>query len=425
MATIVIGAQWGDEGKGKLVDILCPTVKVCARAQGGNNAGHTIVANGVTYDFHLLPSGLINPECHNLIGSGVVVHVPSFYKELEALETKGLQNVRDRIYISDRCHIVFDLHQLVDGLEETELGGKSIGTTRKGIGPSYSTKAARSGVRISEIFNEELFNARLRELARGYKKRYGELLRYDVEDEIQKFNEYRTTLELQKYVIDQVPFMQSVQQGSQPILIEGANALMLDLDFGTYPYVTSSNTGLGGIFTGLALNPTKVKNIHGVVKAYTTRVGGGPFPTEDLGEVGNKFQEIGREFGVTTGRRRRCGWLDLVVVKYSAAINHYTSLNVTKLDILDTFSTIKVATAYIHPETGKEMDSFPADLELLGKVKVKYEELQGWEADISKARTFEELPENAQKYIMFIEEKVKIKVQYIGVGPGREAMITR
>ncbi|KAH6673796.1 Adenylosuccinate synthetase [Halenospora varia] len=425
MATIVIGAQWGDEGKGKLVDILCPTVKVCARAQGGNNAGHTIVANGVTYDFHLLPSGLINPECHNLIGSGVVVHVPSFYKELEALETKGLQNVRDRIYISDRCHIVFDLHQLVDGLEETELGGKSIGTTRKGIGPSYSTKAARSGVRISEIFNEELFNARLRELARGYKKRYGDLLQYDVEKEIQKFNEYRTTLELQKYVIDQVPFMQSVQQGSQPILIEGANALMLDLDFGTYPYVTSSNTGLGGIFTGLALNPTKVKNIHGVVKAYTTRVGGGPFPTEDLGEVGNKFQEIGREFGVTTGRRRRCGWLDLVVVKYSAAINHYTSLNVTKLDILDTFPTIKVATAYIDPETGKEMDSFPADLELLGKVKVKYEELKGWEADISKARTFEELPENAQKYVLFIEEKVKIKVQYIGVGPGREAMITR
>ncbi|PMD25027.1 Adenylosuccinate synthetase [Hyaloscypha hepaticicola] len=423
MATIVIGAQWGDEGKGKLVDILCPTVKLCARAQGGNNAGHTIVANGVTYDFHLLPSGLINPECQNVIGAGVVVHVPSFFKELNDLEVKGLKDVRSRIFISDRAHIVFDLHQLVDGLEEVELGGKSIGTTRKGIGPAYSTKAARSGVRICEVFNEQLFNQRLRELAAGFKKRYGDLLKYDVEEEISRFNDYR--VELGNYVIDQVPLMKSAQDSNSPILIEGANALMLDLDFGTYPYVTSSNTGLGGVFTGLALNPTKVKSIIGVVKAYTTRVGGGPFPTEDLGEVGSKLQEIGREFGVTTGRRRRCGWLDLVVVKYSAAINHYTSLNVTKLDILDTFPTIKVATAYLDPNTGEELESFPANLESLANVKVKYEELQGWEKPITGAKSFYDLPKNARAYVEFIENFVGIKVQYIGVGPGRESMITR
>ncbi|KAN0122396.1 Adenylosuccinate synthetase [Hyaloscypha variabilis] len=423
MATIVIGAQWGDEGKGKLVDILCPTVKLCARAQGGNNAGHTIVANGVTYDFHLLPSGLINPECQNVIGSGVVVHVPSFFKELTDLEVKGLKDVRSRIFISDRAHIVFDLHQLVDGLEEVELGGKSIGTTRKGIGPAYSTKASRSGIRICEVFNEGLFNQRLRELAAGFKKRYGDLLQYDVEEEISKFNEYRK--ELGNYVIDQVPLMKSAQDANLPILIEGANALMLDLDFGTYPYVTSSNTGLGGVFTGLALNPTKVKSIIGVVKAYTTRVGGGPFATEDLGEVGTKLQEIGREWGVTTGRRRRCGWLDLVVVKYSAAINHYTSLNVTKLDILDTFSTIKVATAYLDPTTGEELESFPASLELLANVKVKYEELKGWEKPITGAKSFYDLPKEARAYIEFIEKFIGIKVQYIGTGPGRESMITR
>merc|ERR1712000_72412 len=357
MATIVLGAQWGDEGKGKLVDILCPTVKLCARAQGGNNAGHTIVANGVTYDFHLLPSGLINPDCVNLIGAGVVCHIPAFFKELNDLEAKGLENVRSRIFISDRAQIVFDLHQIVDGLEEVELGGKSVGTTRKGIGPSYSTKAARSGVRISEIFKADSFNERLRKLAAGYEKRYGDLLTYDVEEEISRYNEYRE--KLAPYVVDQVPFMDSAQKSGAPILIEGANALMLDLDFGTYPYVTSSNTGLGGTFTGLALNPTKISNIFGVVKAYTTRVGGGPFPTEDLEEAGTKLQEIGREFGVTTGRKRRCGWLDLVVVKYSTAINHYSVLNLTKLDVLDTFPKLKIAIAYRIPRPARRSPASP------------------------------------------------------------------
>ena len=210
-----------------------------------------------------------------------------------------------------------------------------------------------------------------------------------------------------------------------PILIEGANALMLDIDYGTYPYTTSSNTGLGGVFTGLAINPTKISNIIGVVKAYTTRVGGGPFPTEDLEEIGTKLQDIGREVGVTTGRKRRCGWLDLVVVKYSTAINHYTSLNVTKLDVLDTFPTLKVATGYLHPVTGEKLESFPADLELLGSVKIQYEELKGWEKTTTGAKTFYDLPKEARAYIEFIEKFVGVKVQYIGTGPARESMIKR
>lgn len=306
--------------------------------------------------------------CINLIGSGVVFHAPSFFKELGELEAKGLTGCRDRILVSDRCQVNFDLHAAVDGLEEVELGNEAIGTTKRGIGPSYSTKAARSGVRLAEIFDEALFEKKLRRLADGYKKRYGDLLKYDVEDEIARFKEYRP--KLANHVVDAVQFMSDAQRTNKKILIEGANALMLDIDYGTYPYCTSSNTGLGGIFTGLAIAPTKLEQIVGVVKAYTTRVGEGIFKTEDLGEAGTKLQEVGREWGVSTGRKRRCGWLDLVVVKYSTAVNHYTALNLTKLDVLDGFEKIKVAVAYKDPATGQEIDFFPADLGLLERCEV-------------------------------------------------------
>ncbi|KAE8441740.1 hypothetical protein EG329_004526 [Mollisiaceae sp. DMI_Dod_QoI] len=410
-----------DEGKGKLVDILSKDFRFCARAAGGHNAGHTIVANGITYDFHLLPSGLMNPECTNLIGSGVVVYVPSFFRELIDLETKGLPNVRERILISDRCQIILDLHQLVDGLEEVELGKKSIGTTRKGIGPAYSSKSSRNGIRISEIFNEALFEEKVRELARAADKRWGDLLKYDVEEELARFKQYR--IDLGPYVVDAIPLIQSAQQSST-ILVEGANAVMLDLDYGTYPYVTSSSTGIGGIITGLALNPAKISNTLGVVKAYTTRVGGGPFPTEDLGEVGTKLQEIGREVGVTTGRKRRCGWLDLVVVKYSTAVNYYSALNITKLDILDTFPTIKVAIGYTDPITGEKLESFPASLDILERVEVNYKEFKGWETPITGKKSFDELPKECKEYLKFIEEFVGVPVKWIGTGPRREDMIT-
>ncbi|KAI0024580.1 Adenylosuccinate synthetase [Xylariomycetidae sp. FL0641] len=423
MATIILGSQWGDEGKGKLTDTLCAgEVEICARAAGGHNAGHSIVANGVSYSFHLLPSGLVNPKCVNLIGTGVTFHVPSFFGELTELESKGLTNVRDRILVSDRCHVNFDLHAAVDGLEEVELGSRKIGTTGRGIGPSYSTKAARSGVRVHEIFDEATFERKLRQMANGYKKRFGDLLKYDVEEELSRFRKYRQ--ELAPYVVDALQFMSSAQQANKKILIEGANALMLDLDWGTYPYVTSSNTGLGGIFTGLAINPTKLDQVIGVVKAYTTRVGGGMFPTEDVDEIGTKLQDIGREWGVSTGRKRRCGWLDLVVLKYSAAINHYTVLNLTKLDVLDTFKTLKIAVAYKTPE-GKEIDYFPADLSYLEKCEPVYRELEGWQTPTTTIKSFNDLPPQAQKYIEFIEQFVGIKVGWIGTGPSRDDMIVR
>ncbi|PSR79088.1 Adenylosuccinate synthetase [Coniella lustricola] len=423
MTTIILGSQWGDEGKGKLTDILCSQAQICARAAGGHNAGHSIKANGVSYDFHLLPSGLVAPGCINLIGSAVVFHVPSFFKELADVEAKGIKDARERIFVSDRCHINFDLHAAVDGLEEIELGKNAVGTTKRGIGPCYSSKAARSGIRISEMFDEELFERKLRQLAAGYQKRYGDLLQYDVEEEINRFKEYRP--KLADRVVDAVAFMRDAQAKDAKILVEGSQALLLDLDYGTYPYVTSSNTCLGGIVSGLALKRRNMKEVIGVVKAYTTRVGSGPFPTEDLGEIGSKLQQIGREIGVSTGRTRRCGWLDLVVLQYSCAINDYDSLNLSKLDVLDTFETLKIAIAYKNPETGEELPSFPADPSLLERVEVVYHEMPGWKTSTSKTRTYADLPKEARDYVEYIEKFVGTKVKWIGTGPDREDMITR
>lgn len=426
MADVVIGAQWGDEGKGKLVDILCDQIDVCARCQGGNNAGHTIVVNGVKYDFHMLPSGLINSNCANLVGSGVVVHVPSFFRELEDLEAKGLE-CRDRLFLSSRAHLVFDFHQIADGLKEAELskGDKAIGTTGKGIGPTYSTKASRSGIRVHHLVSQEPgawdeFVARYNRLVESRRKRYGEF-EFDIEADLAKYKKYRE--QLRPFVIDAIPFIHKALNAHKRILIEGANALMLDLDFGTYPYVTSSNTSIGGVCTGLGIPPQKIRNVYGVVKAYTTRVGAGPFPTEQLNEIGDHLQSVGAEFGATTGRKRRCGWLDLVVVKYSALINGYTALNLTKLDVLDQISEIKVGVAYKYQ--GKTLESFPEDLSICEKVEVEYVTFPGWKTDISKITSYEDLPQEAKMYIDFIEKFVNVKVQWIGVGPGRESMLVK
>ncbi|KAF2484614.1 Adenylosuccinate synthetase [Neohortaea acidophila] len=420
MATIILGAQWGDEGKGKIVDVLSDDVKLCCRAQGGHNAGHTIVKDGKTFDVHILPSGVLSPGCVNLIGTGCVVYVPGFFKEIENLEKHGI-SWQDRILISDRCHVDLDLHTKVDGLEEVELGKANIGTTGKGIGPTYSTKATRSGIHMAEIFNKRLFDEKLLNLERGYKKRYGDLLQYDAAEEIARFDVYRDRLK--PFVVDQVPLIESIVKGNMRILVEGSQALMLDIDAGTYPYVTSSNTGLGGVFTGLHLSPRSIRETIGVVKAYTTRVGSGPFPSEQLNEVGEKLQKIGREFGVTTGRTRRCGWLDLVVVKFSNAINWYDAINLTKLDVLDTFDEIKVATAYTYK--GQALPSFPADLAVLETMEVEYVTLPGWKQSTVGLKSYDELPANARKYVEFIEKFVGVRIKYIGTGPGRESMIVR
>ncbi|KAF2623360.1 Adenylosuccinate synthetase [Macroventuria anomochaeta] len=418
--TVVLGAQWGDEGKGKLADILANESQLCCRAQGGNNAGHTIVANGVTYDFHILPSGLVNPNCINIVGSGCVVHVPSFFKELEALDKHGL-DTKDRIYISDRAHVVFDVHQLVDGLEEVELGGGNIGTTRKGIGPAYSSKMTRSGLRMCDLFDEKVFEQKLRRVAAGYQKRFGDLLKYDVEEEIARYKELRE--KVAPYVVDQIPLLQSAKERNAKILVEGANALMLDIDYGTYPFVTSSNTGLGGVITGLTLGWRSIKDVIGVVKAYTTRVGSGPFPTEQLNEVGEKLQKVGHEVGVTTGRKRRCGWLDLVVLKHSHACNDYTSLNLTKLDVLDDFDELKIATSYSHK--GQQLEGFPSNPDVLAEVEVHYETLPGWKKPTTGAKSYYDLPSQARAYIEYIEKFVGVKVKWIGVGPARDHMVVR
>ena len=348
------------------------------------------------------------------------MYVPGFFKEVETIRNHGI-DLTDRILISDRCHVDLDLHTRVDGLEEVELGKANIGTTGKGIGPTYATKATRSGIHVADIFNKPYFDEKLRHLAHGFKKRYGDLLQYDPEEEIKRFDDYRERL--QPYVVDQVPLIESAVKGNVRMLVEGANALMLDIDNGTYPFVTSSNTGIGGIFTGLHLSPRRIKETIGVVKAYTTRVGSGPFPSEQLNEDGDRLQKIGREFGVTTGRKRRCGWLDLVVVKFSNAINWYDSINLTKLDILDDFDEVKVATEYIHQ--GQKLASFPADLSILENTEVKYETLPGWKSNTVGLTKYEDLPENARKYIEFVEKFIDVPIKYIGTGPGRENMIVR
>uniref|UniRef100_A0A8H7NF32 Adenylosuccinate synthetase n=1 Tax=Bionectria ochroleuca TaxID=29856 RepID=A0A8H7NF32_BIOOC len=418
---VVLGAQWGDEGKGKLTDILAPEAQLCARAAGGHNAGHSIVANGVSYSFHLLPSGLINPSCMNYIGTDVSFHVPSFFKELKTLEEKGLPNVYDRILVSDRAHVNFDLHAAVDGLEEVELKERKIGTTGRGIISLPLLKLP--GIRIADIFDQELFESKLRRLAYGYKARYGDLLQYDVEEEIERFKGYRT--ELAKYAIDGLSFMHSAQTSGMNIIIEGANAVMLDLSMGSYPYVTSSNTTISGIIAGLNLNPKNITETIGVVKAYTTRVGAGAFKTEDLGQVGETLQEQGREWGTSTGRRRRCGWLDLVVVKHGHMVNYYTALNLTKLDVLDSFETIKIAIAYKDKNTGQELESYPADHNVLDTAEVVYHEMPGWQKPTTKARTFYDLPKAARDYVQYIEDFIGVKVKWIGTGPDRDDMITR
>ncbi|KAJ3268393.1 hypothetical protein HK104_005384 [Borealophlyctis nickersoniae] len=401
---VVLGAQWGDEGKGKLVDVLSQEIDLCCRCAGGNNAGHTIVVNGVKFDFHILPSGLINPNCVNVIGNGVVIHVPSFWTELEAVVKKGI-DATGRLFISDRAHLVFDYHQVVDGLKEVELGRGSIGTTKKGIGPAYSAKASRSGIRVHHlVHNFPEFEERFRSSVINKKKRYGDF-EYDVEGEIAKYKEYAERL--RPYVVDSIKYVHDAIAAQKRILVEGANALMLDLDFGTYPFVTSSSTTVGGVCTGLGIPPRKIGKVMGVVKAYTTRVGAGPFPTELLDATGEHLQSVGAEFGVTTGRKRRCGWLDMVVLQYSQLINDYTSINLTKLDVLDKLPEVKIGVAYILD--GKKLDSFPADLNLLSKVSVEYETLPGWQQDISKCRRWEELPVNAQKYVMRVEELMGVK----------------
>ncbi|XP_005186077.1 adenylosuccinate synthetase [Musca domestica] len=417
---VVLGAQWGDEGKGKVVDMLASEVDIVCRCQGGNNAGHTVVANGTEFDFHLLPSGIVNEKCISVIGNGVVIHLPSLFDELSKNEAKGLQKIEHRLIISDRAHLVFDFHQAVDGMQEAEKGGKSLGTTKKGIGPAYSSKATRNGIRVGELLGDfNLFSEKFKSIVATHVRLFPSI-NVDVDAELARYKEYAE--KIRPYVKDTICFLHTALRQGKTILVEGANAAMLDIDFGTYPYVTSSNCSIGGVLTGLGLPPQTIGEVIGVVKAYTTRVGDGPFPTEQLNEVGDLLQTRGFEVGVTTKRKRRCGWLDLPLLKYTSLVNGYTCICLTKLDILDTLEEIKVAVAYKRAN-GDKLDHFPGTVAELATIEVEYAVLPGWKTCTENIRDFKELPENAQKYVRFMESELGVPIRWVGVGKGRESII--
>uniref|UniRef100_A0A8C9ZXF8 Adenylosuccinate synthetase n=1 Tax=Sander lucioperca TaxID=283035 RepID=A0A8C9ZXF8_SANLU len=416
--TVVLGAQWGDEGKGKVVDLLAMDADIVCRCQGGNNAGHTVVVDSVEYDFHLLPSGVLNKKAVSFIGNGVVIHLPGLFEEAEKNLQKGLQGWEERLKISDRAHLVFNFHQAVDGIQEQQRQqqeGKNLGTTKKGIGPAYSSKAARNGLRVFFCFSSNFLNFHI--LIMSHYPTSRDAPKHLLVTVFQGLAE-----RLRPLVTDGVYFMHRALTGpSKKILVEGANAALLDIDFGTYPFVTSSNCTVGGVCTGLGVPPSYVGRVYGVVKAYTTRVGVGAFPTEQDNETGELLQSRGREFGVTTGRRRRCGWLDLILVRYAHMVNGFTAIALTKLDILDTLPEIKVGVAY--KVDGQSLPSFPANMDVLTRVSVDYETLPGWCCNTEAARSFEELPSQAQSYIRFIEDFLQVPVKWVGVGKSRESMI--
>lgn len=417
---VVLGAQWGDEGKGKVVDMLASEVDIVCRCQGGNNAGHTVVANGTEFDFHLLPSGIVNEKCISVIGNGVVIHIPSLFDELSKNEAKGLQKLEHRLIISDRAHLVFDFHQAVDGMQEAEKGGKSLGTTKKGIGPAYSSKATRNGIRVGELLGDfNLFSEKFKSIMNTHLRLFPSI-NVDVEAELLRYKHYAE--KVRPYVKDTICFLHTALRQGKTILVEGANAAMLDIDFGTYPYVTSSNCSIGGVLTGLGLPPQTIGEVIGVVKAYTTRVGDGPFPTEQLNEFGELLQTRGFEVGVTTKRKRRCGWLDIPLLRYTSLVNGYTCICLTKLDILDTLPEIKVGVAYRRPN-GDKLDHFPGTIAELATIEVEYAVLPGWQTCTENIRDFKDLPENAQKYVRFLEKELSVPIRWVGVGKGRESII--
>jgi adenylosuccinate synthase len=355
-----------------------------------------------------------------VIGNGVVVHLPGLFGEIDALEAAGVP-CAGRLLVSDRAHLLFDLHKEVDGAREAELSGSAIGTTRRGIGPAYASKATRNGLRVCDLLRPEShWGPRLRALAADAKARFP-ALSYDVEAEVALYR--RLSARLAPMVADTVHYVHSAHAAGKRILVEGANATLLDLDFGTYPFVTSSNPSMGGVISGLGLAPRHFGAILGVAKAYTTRVGAGPYPTELLGPLGDEVRAKGAEYGTTTGRPRRCGWLDAVALRFACAVNGFDALNVTKLDVLSGLPTLRIGVAY--SLEGVPLPSFPADIDALARVEVTYEELPGWTEDISAARSWEELPAAARHYIVRMEALVGVECRYIGVGPGRDAIIIK
>jgi adenylosuccinate synthase len=415
-ATVLVGSQWGDEGKGKIVDILSEKYKIVARYQGGANAGHTVIIGDKQYILHLIPSGILRDDVICVIGNGVVIDPSALLEEIEILEKNGI-NVEGRLYISHNAHLIMPYHKLLDSISES--GEQKIGTTGRGIGPCYIDKFARKGIRIVDLLDraelEKKIRANLKEKNELLKKVY-EHEGLDVDSIVKDYLEFDKAID--KYIKDVPAFLNQALNEGKSVLLEGAQGTLLDIDHGTYPFVTSSSPTSGGACTGTGIPPTKIDSVIGIVKAYTTRVGNGPFPTELLSEEGEKLRKIGAEFGATTGRPRRCGWYDAFLVAYSQMVNGITSVAITKLDVLSGFEKINVCIGY--ELNGKRLKSYPSSVDQLSSVTPIYEELEGWNEDISNCLSYDELPAKTREYLDFIAKHSGIKIDIISVGPKRK-----
>ncbi len=418
---IVVGAQWGDEGKGKIIDFLAEKANLVARYQGGPNAGHTVYIGKEKYVLHLIPSGILHKGVQCVIGSGVVVDPEVLLSEITTLRSRGIE-VEDNLMISANAHLIMPYHLILDKAVESNKKNKKIGTTGKGIGPAYEDKIARYGIRVGDILQPKIFKEKLYEnlfSANFLLESYFHLPALSARQIYNDYLNYGRLLE--KYISDTEMVVNQAIKQNLNLLFEGAQGTFLDVDHGTYPFVTSSNTVAGGACTGLGVGPTKINKVLGVSKAYTTRVGMGPFPTELKDELGDYLRSKGKEFGATTGRPRRCGWLDLVMLKYAVQVNGLTGLAFTKMDILDGLDKIKICTAYEYQ--GKHYTQFPRNIDILTRCQPVYEEVDGWKEPTSGVKTYESLPENARKYLKKIEGELEILVQLISTGEERDNSI--
>ncbi len=421
-AVVIVGAQWGDEGKGKIIDYLASQSDVVVRGQGGNNAGHTVVVGDNKYALHLIPSGILNPKALNVIGNGVVFDIRGFIEEINGLKEKGIDV--STIKVSDRAHIVLPYHKEIDRLSEEKRGKDKIGTTIKGIGPTYMDKVERSGIRICDFMNERVFSEKLKQQVEMKNKIIEEIYGGKGLDFEEIHTEYSAYREIIRPFVDDASVLvyDAIKEGKK-VLLEGAQGTFLDVDLGTYPFVTSSHPISGGFAIGAGIGPNMIGEVIGITKAYTTRVGKGPFVTELFDETGDEIRNKGHEFGTTTGRPRRCGWLDLVMVKYAARVNGLTAISLMLLDVLTGFEELKVCVGYEY--NGEKIEHYPADLEVLENCKPVYKTLKGWNEDISNCTSYDELPKETKEYIQFIEEFTGVDVKIVSVGPKRSQTMIR
>ncbi len=414
---VIVGTQWGDEGKGKITDYIAEKSDAVVRYQGGNNAGHTIVIGGTTYKLHLIPSGILNKDKICIIGNGMVVDLEALIKEIKYLQDLGIST--ENLRISDGAHLILPYHKSLDALAEAKRGKNKIGTTGKGIGPAYMDKAARCGIRVIDILDKEIFKEKLKANLDDKNlliERYYEGDPLDFEEIYNQYVSYGH--EISKYVCNTSVLLEDILEDGKKVLFEGAQGTLLDIDHGTYPYVTASNPVAGGVCIGAGIGPSKIDKVLGVVKAYTTRVGDGPFPTEMFDATGDKIREIGREYGTTTGRPRRIGWIDTVILRHAKRVSGLDYITITLLDVLTGLEKIKICTGYMLD--GKPIKDFPSSVEQLSRCTPVYEEMPGWSEDITNIQSYEDLPFNAKNYIKRLEELVKIPVAMVSVGPKRD-----